>query len=85
MGARSSPTPVLRTDDASAKVYLLWFVREEEGMELLIGVYETQAAAKAAIQRLKCKPGFIDSPERFQVEAYRLGQDNWTEGFVRSD
>jgi len=44
-------------------VYGLWFVRERkesEDIELLIGMYETEAEAKAAIDRLAGKPGFVD-------------------------
>ena len=68
------------------KVYLLWFVQErkEEGdTELLIGVYETEADARAAIGRVKNKPGFLDFPEGFQIHPHELGEDDWTEGFVR--
>lgn len=69
-------------------VYLLWFVRERdegEDTELLIGVYETEGAAKAAVDRLRRKPGFVDLPEGFQIHTRELGQDSWTEGFVLDD
>jgi len=72
----------------SNKVHLLWFVQERhqaEDVELLIGVYETEAAAEAAIDRLRHKPGFIDFPEGFQIHSRELGQDDWTEGFVETD
>jgi len=49
----------------------------------LIGVYETEAAAKAAIGRLTSKPGFVDNPQGFQVHWRELGLDSWTEGFIR--
>lgn len=68
------------------KVFLVWFVPqggEEEDDGLLIGVYESGAAAEAAIQRLRTKPGFVDSPQGFQIHSRELGQDSWTEGFVR--
>jgi hypothetical protein len=67
-------------------VHLLWFIPEgDEYMEdaLLIGVYESETAAKAAIERLRNKPGFVDYPAGFQIHPHRLGQDNWTEGFIR--
>lgn len=70
------------------QVYLLWFVQEcqeEQDIELLIGVYETESAAKAAIQRLGNKSGFKDFPEGFQVDSYEIGKDSWTEGFVRDN
>jgi hypothetical protein len=74
----------------SDRVYLLWFVRErhdekESDAELLIGVYDSETAAKAAIDRLKNKPGFVDFPEGFQIHLRELGQDSWTQGFVRAD
>lgn len=69
----------------SKKVHGLWFVqqpREGEDVELLIGIYETEAEAKAAIDRLKNKPGFVAFPQGFQVHTYVLGRDGWPEGFV---
>jgi hypothetical protein len=68
-------------------VYLLWHVQalKERDQELLIGVYRTEEHAKAAIQRLKGRPGFVDSPQGFQICPYELNLDHWTEGFVYSD
>jgi homoserine kinase type II len=68
------------------KVYLLWFVSEsdkEDDDGLLIGVYESESSATAAIERLRTKPGFVDYPLGFQIHPRELGQDSWTEGFVR--
>jgi len=67
-------------------VYLLWFVQEHQqndDTELLIGVYDSEDAAKAAIGRVKGQPGFVDFPEGFQIHARVIGQDSWTKGFVR--
>jgi hypothetical protein len=72
-------------DGMNGKVYLLWFVQEQddrEGCELLIGVYSSEAEAKAAIERVKGKRSFADFPEGFQIHAYQLDQDHWTEGFI---
>jgi hypothetical protein len=66
-------------------VYLLWFVPrddEDEGNSLLIGVYATEADARAAIERLKGKLGFTEFPEGFQIHSRIMGQDSWTEGFI---
>jgi len=65
-------------------VFLLWHVREAEGDEdeLLIGVYSTEEEAKAAIERLKGKPGFVDYPGGFQIHPHTLNRDGWTEGFI---
>jgi len=68
------------------KVQLLWFVQEradDEDTELLIGVYETETDAGAAIERLRGAPGFVDFPQGFKAEPYELNKDHWTEGFVR--
>jgi len=51
------------------KVQLLWYIQgNEKDTELLIGVYRTEEDSKAAIQRLKGKPGFVDSPDGFMAE-----------------
>jgi hypothetical protein len=69
------------------KVYLLWFVTEgDESADngLLIGVYPTETDARAAIDRLRDKPGFVDFPQGFQIHSRNLGQDSWTQGFVHA-
>lgn len=60
----------------------------------LIGVYDSEASAIAAIGRLKIQPGFIDFPEiidgdaddnaidGFYIDQYELNKDYWPEGFV---
>ncbi|MBU3890982.1 hypothetical protein [Methylosinus sp. KRF6] len=47
-----------------------------------IGVYRTEADAKAAIQRLRDKPGFCDYPEGFEISRCPLNKDNWPKGFI---
>jgi hypothetical protein len=67
------------------QVFLLWHVQElGEGTddEKLIGVYRSEADAKAAIERVRHKPGFAVLPDGFQICPYELNRDNWTEGFV---
>ena len=69
-------------------VYGLWFVQERldaEDVELLIGIYETEEDAKAAIEQLKDKRGFVDFPQGFEVHEYRLGQTGWLEGFIETE
>jgi len=58
---------------------------EGEDSELLIAVYDSEAAALAAIDRLKDKSGLVNLPEGFQVHSRELGQESWTEGFVLTD
>lgn len=70
----------------SDTVWLLWFEQErEEGedMELLIGVYRTEEAAKGAIERLKDQPGFKDHPEGFRVYSRRFVDRRICKGLAR--
>jgi len=75
-----------KTRSGSVKVYLLWFVEEQEesDIELLIGVYATRADAKAAVERVKSQPGFATYPKGFQVCPYEIGKDHWSGGFVKA-
>ncbi len=66
---------------ACQRFIYLWFVQQDD--ELLIGVSETESDANNAIERLKSKPGFLDFPQAFEIHSYELGQDHWTEGFIR--
>ena len=68
------------------KVYMLWFEQEQDesnDIELLIGVYESEADAKTAIDRRRDKPGFRDFPEGFRIYETELGVEGWIDGFVR--
>lgn len=60
-------------------VYLLWHTRGDE--ELLVGVYESEAEANAAQDRVRLKPGFADGSGKFEISEYRLNQDHWKEGY----
>jgi hypothetical protein len=71
---------VRRRKSAVTSVHLLWHVHNED--EKLIGVYATNADAVAAKERLKQKPGFVDTPEGFEIHEYQLNQDHWTEEYV---
>lgn len=65
--------------------HLLWHVPEGDEYKenaKLIGVYASLDDANAAINRLKMQPGFVDYPEGFETDAYEVGKDHWTEGFV---
>lgn len=66
-------------------VFILWYVvapDAEDEKELLIGVYRTDEDVKAAIERLKNRPGFRDGPQGFRSFPYELNQDHWTQGYV---
>lgn len=68
------------------KVFILQHERPEteDRMEdvKLIGAYASEAAAQAAIERLRTQPGFRDYPDDFTIDAYEIDKDHWTEGFV---
>ena len=57
---------------------------DEEDVKL-IGVYSSEAAADAAITRLRQQPGFSEKPEGFTISQYSLDMDYWTEGYVTLD
>ena len=66
-------------------VYLLWHVRSrprEEDCEKLIEVYSSAEQAQSATARAKVLPGFSEHPDGFEVSAYEIDKDHWTEGFV---
>lgn len=65
-------------------VYVLQHEHDLDGSSdvKLIGVYKTKHDAVEARQRLRKAPGFRDQPDGFSIDAYELGQDHWTEGFV---
>ncbi len=66
------------------KVFELWYRREyenREDTEIRIGLYSTEEEAKAAIERLRDKPGFRDGVEGFEILSTTLNRDCFTEGF----
>jgi hypothetical protein len=60
----------------------------------IIGVYNSETAALAAVDRVKSQPGFENSPEiidrdsddettdGFYIDEYEVNKDHWLEGFV---
>jgi hypothetical protein len=65
-------------------VYLLWHTHPTGGNEnndKLIGVYSSEDDARSARSRMSAKAGFADRPEGFEIVKYRIGEDNWTEGY----
>ena len=66
------------------RVYLLWHSHPtgaNENNEKLIGVYSTEEDALANHCRLQELPGFSSFPEGFEIVAYEIGKDHWTEGY----
>lgn len=65
-------------------VYLVWHTNPLNDDQKLIGIYSTEKNARNAIERVKDKPGFKDSPEGLEVFSHQLDRDGWIEGFVSS-
>lgn len=67
-------------------VFLLWHTHEspesDRTDEKLIGAYRREEDARAAIARVKDKPGFTATPEGFEISEYELNKDHWTEGYI---
>lgn len=68
-----------------ASVFVLQHVHtREDGVEdvKFIGVYSSREKAQAAVARLGRLPGFVDAPDGFHIDEYRVDQDHWAEGYV---
>jgi hypothetical protein len=66
-------------------VFLLTHVHEfspEQEDIKIIGIYSTEAQARAAETRAKLLPGFAQATDGFHLDTYELDQDNWLEGFT---
>ncbi len=57
-------------------------IDEEYDDVKIVGVYSTENAAMAAIDRARLREGFRDEPDCFVASPYTLDEDSWTEGFV---
>jgi hypothetical protein len=66
------------------QVFLLYHIRPT-GQLLLVGAYSCEENAKAAIQRLKGKPGFAQYPDCFEYHAYDLNGDLCANGFSEDE
>ncbi|WP_069988938.1 DUF7336 domain-containing protein [Massilioclostridium coli] len=62
---------------------LTHFYKDEDGDDIAtdIAVYSTREKAEQALEKFKKHPKFIDHPDDFNIDEYRLDEDNWTEGF----
>ena len=80
----SNPQISRRSPQPKVSAYLLWHT-DRFGDEKLVGVYESEADASSAIERVKDKPGFSEEGGAFQIASYELNKDHWTEGFVRRE
>jgi hypothetical protein len=68
-----------------ASVFVIQHVHtQKDGTEYVkfIGVYSTRENAQVAVARLCRVPGFVDVPDGFCIDEYRVDQDNWVEGYA---
>lgn len=65
-------------------VYLCWHIREDERTSessKLVGCFSTYERARAAVDDLHSKPGFVDHPQGFQIDEYAVDKVHWEDGF----
>ena len=60
----------------------LHIIDDDEENVKMIGVYSTEQLAQEAVERLRLQPGFCDAQDGFNIDRYKLDEDNWTEGYV---
>ena len=66
----------------SNMVHLLWFRREGlDEADIFIGAYSSEEQAKAVIERLRNKEGFVDFLQGFEIYPCELDRDSWVQGF----
>jgi hypothetical protein len=49
--------------------------------EKLVGIYSTRTNAEEAQARTAKLPGFLDYPDGFVIDEYKVDEDHWREGF----
>jgi homoserine kinase type II len=69
------------------RVFLAWHTTVDPDSEdsKLLGIYSSDNAAQAAIDRVRGKPGFRRYPDGFEISEYEVDGDSWTEGFGFED
>jgi hypothetical protein len=83
---RRTTKPRTSKQEASKRVthkrlFLVFHETEHEDVKF-IGVYSTEALARAAVERSKILPGFRGCPDGFTVDPYLLNKDHWTSGYI---
>ncbi|MCY9593663.1 hypothetical protein PC41400_08830 [Paenibacillus chitinolyticus] len=48
----------------------------------IIGIYSSKEKVEAVIEKYKELPGFKEFPNDFYIDAYRVDENEWTEGFM---
>jgi hypothetical protein len=49
----------------------------------IIGIFSSELKAREAIEFLSDKPGFVDYPEDFVIEDYKIDEVEWDHGFIK--
>ena len=47
-----------------------------------LGVYSTQEKAEEALERYKKLARFSDHQDGFNIDKYKINEDNWTSGYA---
>lgn len=47
----------------------------------LLGVFSTRSLADERVTAARSQPGFRDEPDCFLIDAYRVDEPTWNEGF----
>lgn len=63
-------------------VYILFHeIDRRDNSHKLIGVFDSESQARAAVERVKGQPGFLDHQDGFVIDRYTVNKVNWSEGF----
>ena len=69
-------------------IYVLYHIHPEDERYdedwKLIGIYDDEAKATAAIADLRGVAGFRDYPDEFRIITHRINDTSWKDGYVRS-
>ncbi|OJU98497.1 MAG: hypothetical protein BGO12_22675 [Verrucomicrobia bacterium 61-8] len=68
-------------------VYIVQHIAREGALDedvKIIGVFSSRETAERVIGKLKVKQGFLDFPDNFYIDEYKVDQDHWSDGFTRS-
>jgi homoserine kinase type II len=70
----------MNVNEAVFVVHHIYGEAESETYKL-VGVFESEQGAQSAVDRLRLLPGFCDYPDGFSIDAYKLNEIAWSEGF----
>ncbi|NLD49903.1 MAG: hypothetical protein GX660_22400 [Clostridiaceae bacterium] len=65
-------------------IYYLQHFYEIEDIEIVtnIAVYSSREKAEKALLKFRNHPKFANYPKCFNIDEYKIDEDNWKEGFI---